>query len=109
MDLRDRLFDLRRRPNLYGLTTFGEVAAFVNGMDAATEWSFLEGFRDWLAVRSNLGANLAWQVLVIRMAYPDAVGDFWVTAAHSESSEAVTLLFDELHSFLTDREACSPE
>jgi hypothetical protein len=35
MDLLDRLDDVRRRPHLYGLTTFGEVAAFVTGMDAA--------------------------------------------------------------------------
>lgn len=80
MDLRDRLADVRRRPHLYGLTTFGEVAAFVTGMDAATEWRFLEGFRGWLASRSNLGPNIAWQVLVIKIAYPDESNDFWVAA-----------------------------
>ncbi|MFB6674441.1 hypothetical protein ACFCWG_18940 [Streptomyces sp. NPDC056390] len=109
MDLRDRLADVRRRPHLYGLTTFGEVAAFVTGMDAATEWRFLEGFREWLASRSDLGANLAWQVLVIRIAYPGEVNDFWVAASHGESGEAVTVLFDELNSFLRDRETRNAE
>ncbi|AZM51997.1 hypothetical protein DMA15_04835 [Streptomyces sp. WAC 01529] len=78
MDLRDRIADVRRRPRLYGLTTFGEVAAFLTGMDAATDWRFLEGFREWLASRSGLGANLAWQVLVIRIAYPGENNDLWV-------------------------------
>lgn len=109
MDLRDRLADVRRRPHLYGLTTFGEVAAFVTGLDAATEWRFLEGFREWLASRSDLGANLAWQVLVIRIAYPGEANDFWVAASHGESGEAVTVLFDELNSFLRDREARNAE
>ncbi|TDO51449.1 hypothetical protein EV643_103186 [Kribbella sp. VKM Ac-2527] len=109
MDLRDRLADVRRRPNLYGLTTFGEAAAFVTGMDAATEWRFLEGFREWLAAKSELGANLVWQVLVVRIAYPDEANDYWVAASHGESSEAVAVLFDELHSFLTDRETRNTE
>lgn len=109
MDLRDRLADVRRRPRLYGLTTFGEVAAFVTGMDAATEWRFLDGFREWLAVRSALGANLAWQILVVRIAYPGEPSDFWVAASHDESSEAVAVLFDELHSFLADREMRNSE
>lgn len=105
MDLRDRIADVRRRPRLYGLTTFGEVAAFVNGMDAATERELLEGFREWLAVRADRGANLAWPVLVIGIAYPSAADDFWVAASHGESSEATAVLFDELLSFLADREA----
>lgn len=109
MDLLDRLADVRRRPHLYGLTTFGEVAAFVTGVDAATEWRFLEGFREWLASRSDFDANLAWQVLVIRIAYPGESNDFWVAAAHAESREAVTILFDELNSFLRVRETRNAE
>lgn len=87
MDLMERLADVRRRPHAYGLTTFGEVAAFVTGMDAATEWQFPDGFRQFLAARSRLGPNLAWQVLVIRMAYPAEGDAFWVIASHRESSE----------------------
>ncbi|MEU5421194.1 hypothetical protein ACH4UT_28960 [Streptomyces sp. NPDC020799] len=75
----------------------------MTGMDAATEWRFLDGFREWLADKSNLEPSIAWQVLVIRMAYPDEKNDFWVTASHSESSIAVSVLFDELESFLTAR------
>lgn len=109
MGPRDRIADVRRRPRLYGLTTFGEVAAFVNGVDAATDWKFLEGFREWLAVRSDLGANLAWPVLVVKIAYPGEVNDFWVAASHAESAEAFTVLFDELDSFLTYRETSNTE
>ncbi|MGW1074838.1 hypothetical protein [Streptomyces sp. NPDC002537] len=103
MNLHDRISDARRRPQAYGLTTFGEVAAFVTGMDAVTEWQLLDGFREWLAEKSNLGANLAWQVLVIKISYPAESSDFWVAASHSESSKAITVLFDELQSFLKDR------
>ncbi|WP_158708833.1 hypothetical protein [Streptomyces sp. NRRL S-920] len=109
MDLRDRIADVRRRSHLYGLSTFGEVAAFLTGMDAATEWRFLEGFREWLASRSGLGSNLAWRVLVIRIAYPGEANDFWVADSHGESGEAVTVLFDELDSFLRDRETRNAE
>ncbi|WP_158541844.1 hypothetical protein [Streptomyces sp. MOE7] len=42
----------------------------MTGMDAATEGKFLDGFRQFLAAKSNLGPSLAWQVLVVRMAYP---------------------------------------
>ncbi|WP_140158039.1 hypothetical protein [Micromonospora sp. NBS 11-29] len=109
MSLRDRLSEVRRRPHLYGLTTFGEVAAFVTGMDAATEWKFLKGFREWLAYKSDLGANLAWQVLVIRIAYPSEENAFWVAASHDESGEAVAVLFEELDSFLASRETAEAE
>ncbi|MCH0558420.1 hypothetical protein [Streptomyces sp. MUM 16J] len=84
------------------MTTFDEAAAFVTGMGAATEWRFLEGFRVWLASRSDLGANIAWQVLVIRIAYPGESNDFWVAASHGESGEAITVLFDEFNSYLKD-------
>ncbi|MFC9237988.1 hypothetical protein ACFTZK_16265 [Streptomyces decoyicus] len=85
------------------MTTFGEVAAFVTGMDAATEWRFLDGFRRFLAAKSHLGPNLTWQVLVIRMAYPAETDEFWVTVSHGESSEATTVLFEELQSFFAER------
>ncbi|MFJ9469089.1 hypothetical protein [Streptomyces caniferus] len=79
------------------------MAAFVTGMDAATEWQLLDGFCQFLAAKSNLGPNLAWQVLVVKMAYPTEADEFWVTASHDESSEATLVLFNELQSFLTDR------
>ncbi|MEU5018966.1 hypothetical protein AB0G60_16320 [Streptomyces angustmyceticus] len=80
------------------------MAAFVTGVDAATEWQFLGGFRQFLADKSHLGPNLAWQVMVIRMAYPAEADEFWVTASHSESMEAISVLFSELQSFLAHRD-----
>ncbi|WBB63351.1 hypothetical protein O7599_12825 [Streptomyces sp. WMMC500] len=100
MELRERLADVRRRPRAYGLSTLGEVVAFLTGVDAATDWRFLEGFREWLAAKSNLGANLALPVLLVRIAYPDKGTDFWLTATREESAKAVAVLFDELESFL---------
>ncbi|MCP2331293.1 hypothetical protein G443_001563 [Actinoalloteichus cyanogriseus DSM 43889] len=105
MVLRERLADAHRRPGLYGLTTFGEVTAFVTGMDAATEWNFLKGFRDWLHHKSGLGASLTWQVLVVQIAYPNKDNNFWHRAMHEESVEAVTTLFNELDLFLSHRES----
>jgi hypothetical protein len=100
MELRKRLADVRRHPRAYGLNTLGEVVAFFTGVDAATEWQFLEGFREWLAAKSGLGANLALPVLLVRIAYPDTGNDFWVAAMREESSRAVAMLFDELDIFL---------
>ena len=103
MDLNERLSDVGKRPHAYGLTTFGEVAAFVNGVDAATDWKFLAGFREWLASRSGLGESLAWPVLIVKMAYPAEASDFWRTASRNVSSAAVATLFDELELFLMTR------
>lgn len=100
MELNERLADVRRRPRAYGLATLGETVAFLTGIDAATDWRFLNGFREWLAVKSEMGANLALPVLLVRIAYPDEGNDFWVAAMREESKEAVVVLFDELESFL---------
>lgn len=100
MELHARLADVRRRPGAYGLSTLGEMVAFLTGVDAATDWRFLEGFREWLAAKSGLGANLALPVLLGRIAYPDTGNDFWVAAMREESSKAVAVLFDELDDFL---------
>lgn len=109
MELCERLADVRRRPRAYGLGTLGEVVAFLTGVDAATDWRFLEGFREWLAVRSDLGVNLALPVLLVRIAYPGTGNDFWVTAMREESAKAVAVLFDELEAFLESERLCNPE
>jgi len=100
MELHERLADVRRRPRVYGLSTLGEVVAFLTGVDAATEWRFLEGFREFLAAESGLGANLALPVLLVRIAYLGMGNDFWVAAMREESEQAVAVLFDELEAFL---------
>ncbi|WP_181785251.1 hypothetical protein [Streptomyces phytophilus] len=109
MELHERLADVRRRPRAYGVSTLGEMVAFLTGIDAATDWRFLEGFREWLATKSGLGANLALPVLLVRIAYPDSGNDFWVAAMREESSKAVTILFDELDTFLRTERLHSSE
>ncbi|MBO0513823.1 hypothetical protein [Streptomyces beijiangensis] len=76
------------------------MVAFLTGIDAATDWRLLEGFREFLAAKSGLGANLALPVLLVRIAYPGTGNDFGVAAMREESVQAVTVLFDELEAFL---------
>ena len=53
---------------MYGVSTFEEAVAFIDGFDAACEWTFLLGFREWLVTKLGQGNNLAWSGLVRELA-----------------------------------------
>lgn len=72
MDTARILEYLRSRPGIVGLDgSFGQVAAFVEGVNAAQDGLFLTGFREWLIVRAGVGANLTWRGLVLLLAFPE--------------------------------------
>ncbi|GAA2723374.1 hypothetical protein [Actinocorallia aurantiaca] len=68
MDFPTLLRDVQRRPGAYGLDgSYREFVAFINGCNAIADRSPLDGFREWLAERLGLGANLVWWELVRRI------------------------------------------
>lgn len=109
MNIIERLVDAQRRPNAYFLQTFGEVVAFVVGMDAATEWTLLAGFGRWLSDRSGHGASLAWPVLIAMAAFPNESEIAWKKAIGDGSDVAKVALFENLIEFLRYRNAGGSE
>jgi hypothetical protein len=63
----DRVADVMRRPEVYGIRTLEQATAFFTGFDAATEFTVLEGFREWLSRNGGDGPNLTWAVQVSRL------------------------------------------
>jgi hypothetical protein len=91
---------------MYGLDgSFGQLVAFVVGLNAGNDSKLLTGFRESLVVRFDDGDNLSWPALVLRLAFPDETG----AALHSRLVEpdrnrhAVETLFRLLDEFLARR------
>jgi hypothetical protein len=71
VDYRTLFSSVHRRPEMHGVpNTFPGLCAFVAGVDAGNEWQFLVGFREFLVVRADKGANLSWPGLVRHIAFP---------------------------------------
>jgi hypothetical protein len=57
---------LRRHPGMFMRSvTYENVVIFIDGYDTATSGGLLVGFHEWLIVRANDGANVAWSVVVL--------------------------------------------
>jgi len=68
---RELFENVRKRTGMYVVPeTYEMVAAFVFGYDCACEGGLLAGFREWLVLRLDGGANLAWPGLVLDVAFP---------------------------------------
>jgi hypothetical protein len=100
MDFRELLSRLRRRPGMFGVTTFGELAAFVNGCDAATNGMLLEGFHEWLQMRIGRHSSLTWPAIVAEMSAPDREGKDPVELSAEEFERVCGCACDLLDEFL---------
>jgi hypothetical protein len=60
LDTTDRIGDVMRRPGAYEIRNLEQALAFFGGFDAATEFAFLGGFREWLSRNGGPGPNLTW-------------------------------------------------
>ncbi|WP_435061415.1 hypothetical protein [Amycolatopsis thermoflava] len=99
MDNAGRLADVMRRPGMYGIATVEHAMMFVGGFDAATEFTFLEGFGKWLAAKGAGGENQTWMSLVPRMIdrHPGESGRGDV------DDESLSLFFGLVSDFLDER------
>ena len=78
MNTADRINDVMRRPEVYAIRNLDQALAFFGGFDAATEFAFLGGFREWLARNGGPGANLTWSYQasqVVSQRLGDEAGD----------------------------------
>ncbi len=82
-----------------------QVIAFVAGFDAATGYTLLRGFQEWLVVRLGYGYEVHWMGLVARSVAATAdpadsvlalVGDFLCDVDDRDGRRALYQRFDEL-------------
>jgi hypothetical protein len=79
--------------------TYQSFCAYVQGYDAATSYSLLRGFREWLVLRLRDGSNLAWTALV---------KDVISARGHQGASDiqeraAIEQLFELIRDFIAER------
>ncbi|MEU7846715.1 hypothetical protein AB0B74_12135 [Micromonospora parva] len=106
MELQRTLEVLRRRPGMLGIDgSFGQTAAFLEGVNAGQQGGLLQGFREWLVVQVGDGANLTWRALVLRLANGESVGGGLEGLSADDERRITTVLFDQLDQFLAVRES----
>ncbi|MFD0560395.1 hypothetical protein FB566_4400 [Stackebrandtia endophytica] len=95
---------LRKFPGGYGVDgSFGQVAAFISGLDAAKDEYLLEGFREWLIVKVGFGSNLGWSILALHVIFPGRSKMHPSGFSEDESKYAGEMLIDLLLEFLKIR------
>jgi hypothetical protein len=79
-----------------------EVCAFLTGCDAATDFTLLRGFREWLLVRTDGPGNLHWSGLIRAANQP---GQNAATSEVAEEDSVLTAaLWDAVLHFLDERD-----
>jgi hypothetical protein len=116
MNYRELFAALRKRPGIYGLDgSFAQFCIFLNGCNAATSWSLLAGFNEWLLVRYDEETSFGWTALIKCLAFPerrrfDHETGAWLDRSPldlrnaSDNARAVDTLFQLLDEFLELRE-----
>lgn len=84
--------------------SFMAAAAFVCGCDAGNSFRLLDGFREWLASKIGDGANLSWQSLVLRCAFPSDRFSAGVPRDEDEEAIATETLFELIEEFFEIRQ-----
>lgn len=85
-------------------SSFDVVAALITGHDIATCGGTLAGFREWLVVRSDSGANADWQNLILRLAFPQSADPRKELKTGADAQmHAVRLLFELVEEFVAER------
>jgi hypothetical protein len=90
---------LQKYPGMFCLNgNFASIAAFLQGFNTATDQHALSGFREMLANKVGTGDNMAWEYLVLRLAFPDEPRLWDTDQLRSESEEEIVkdLLFSLL-------------
>lgn len=101
---REFLNNFRKRPWMFvNPVNYSTAAAFLKGIDHATEGGFLAGFKEWLAMKVGGFDNHLWTGLIPYVVFPDD-DDPWHKAQQTENQERMlACLFDCLEQYLEDR------
>ncbi|MBI2823265.1 MAG: hypothetical protein HYX69_01090 [Planctomycetia bacterium] len=76
----------------------------MSGIDAATGYMFLMGFREWLIPTANGKDNLHWTGIVLDLAFPGVRDPEAYLRESGDHTHAIAVLFDHLTAFLDRRQ-----
>lgn len=100
-------FDLdhvRAHPTMYLVRVeFDTIAAYIQGLDAATHYSLLVGFHEWLVPKCDWGPNLAWTELILALAFPGVDDSRRQLQQPDDHAKAIECLFANLDAFWAER------
>jgi hypothetical protein len=97
LESNERFIDAMTRPAAYFIDDLKSAIGFVIGFDAALDWQFLLGFREWLAAETGEPESVAWPVSVERTVEHHIRE---TDSASKGEGERVRLFFELLESFL---------
>ncbi|MEV7549290.1 hypothetical protein AB0N89_06670 [Amycolatopsis sp. NPDC089917] len=104
-EFRELLRSVRQRPGLYLLDgsdlDYRQAVTFVTGLDLGTNGRLLDGFREFLVLKADVGANLVWSSLVRIVVH----GRDHRSMADKDDQVLVDGLWDLLDEFLAETAA----
>jgi hypothetical protein len=100
-------FDLdrvRAAPGMFvARAGFDTLAAYVDGLNAATNDSLLLGFHEWLVPLVNGGNQYIWSHLVLHLAFPGVEDPRAQLGEQENQRKAIECLFSSLEGFWAER------
>ena len=104
MALPFNLDGLRVRPTMYLVRVdFDSVAAYLQGLNAATHDSLLLGFREWLVPKREGGTNLPWSEIILDLAFPGVADSRAQLKEAADHATAIDCLFGNFEEFWAER------
>lgn len=105
MNQLDHIQKLREWPGAFGIGDSVEASiAYLLGCDAATDGAFLAGFREWLVLRLDDGADLSLTALLARLCAPAEQVALVLAHQPLPDEQAVrSAMFDLVEQFLRSR------
>jgi len=94
---------LRKRPGMFGVKTYAETAAFIDGCNAGTGGTLLQGFREWLEMRYGQPCSLVWPSMILLLMTPPLGGNYRNLEPDAEAV-AQDRMFELLDEFLAAKE-----
>ncbi|MFF2385593.1 hypothetical protein [Streptomyces sp. NPDC058108] len=103
--------NFKTRPEMFlGRVTFGTVVGFLNGYNAASEGTLLDGFQEWLATKWGYGSNLVYWALAEKLIFPDGRPEEpWSPETEQQAGTELIRLLDEFFDHLASDPKDSPQ
>lgn len=95
---------LKRRPGMYLMSgRYGELCAFLDGMDLCSGEQIMAGFRAWMINRGVIRPELSWWLLALEGMYSGDKPPNPKFFSEEDDRRAVAKLFDILDAYLSQR------
>jgi hypothetical protein len=92
----------KSRPGMYLMSgTYGEVCAFIDGMDLCSGEQVMGSFRLWMIDRGVIRPELSWWLLILGELYPGNRPPNPKLFSTAENGLAISKLFELLDTYLS--------